>query len=59
MPVEEMTDGWVVTDDPDDVRDALEDAEAAGFDEVEIHSASPDQSSFVETMSDEVLPRYD
>ena len=56
FPVEKMTDTWVVTDDVSDVRDALDAARRTGFDEVEIHSASPDQESFVEAMSEEVLP---
>jgi coenzyme F420-dependent glucose-6-phosphate dehydrogenase len=58
LPVEEMTDSWVVTDDVADVAAALDDARESGFDEVEIHSASPDQVAFVERMRDEVLPRY-
>ena len=57
-PVEEMTDSWVVTDDIDDIRAALEKAQNAGFDEVEIHSASPDQDSFVELMRKGVLTLY-
>lgn len=57
MPVEEMTDTWVVTSDPGEVADALDDARDAGFDEVEIHSASPDQHAFAEMMAEE-LPAY-
>lgn len=56
MPLEEMTDTWVVTTDPADIRAELEAAAAVGFDEVEIHSASPNQRTFVDTMADDVLP---
>lgn len=55
---EEMTDDWVITTDPADVRAALDRARTAGFDEVEIHSASPDQSAFVDVMAEEVVGRY-
>ncbi|MUW13365.1 TIGR03557 family F420-dependent LLM class oxidoreductase [Halorubrum sp. CBA1125] len=58
LSLEEMTDSWIIADDPDDLRTALDDARNAGFDEVEIHSASPDQHAFVELMADEILPRY-
>lgn len=51
-----MTDTWVVTSDPDDIASALDDARDAGFDEVEIHSASPDQDAFAAMMAEEVLP---
>jgi len=55
---EDMTDDWVITTDPADVREALDRSRAAGFDEVEIHSASPDQTAFVEMMADGLLDRY-
>jgi len=58
MPLEEMTDTWLVTTDPEDVRAELEACDEAGFDEVEIHSASPDQHSFVEMMAEEVLDHF-
>lgn len=58
VPVKEMTDSWIITDDISEVYAELDAARNAGFDEVEIHSASPDQKSFVETMSEEVLPHY-
>lgn len=56
LPLEEMTDTWVVTSDPKEIRTELEAARDAGFDEVEIHSGSPDQSTFIEMMESEVLP---
>jgi len=56
MPLEEMTDTWTVTTDIEDVRAELQASRDAGFDEVEIHSASPDQERFVDVMADEVLP---
>ena len=55
---EAMTDNWAITADPADVRDALDRAREAGFDEVEIHSASPDQAAFVDMMTTELLDRY-
>lgn len=56
MPRDETTDTGIVTTDPADVREELEACRDAGFDEVEIHSASPDQQLFVDVMADEVLP---
>jgi len=58
IPLEEMTDAWLVTTDPDDVREELAACRAAGFDEVEIHSGSPDQAAFVEAMAEDVLPHF-
>ena len=58
LPVEEMADNWVITDDIGDVRAALDAAQEAGFDEVEIHSASPDQQSFIKVMSQNVIGKY-
>jgi alkanesulfonate monooxygenase SsuD/methylene tetrahydromethanopterin reductase-like flavin-dependent oxidoreductase (luciferase family) len=58
MSVEEMTDTWIVTTDPADVREEIEASRAAGFDEVEIHSASPDQAAFVDAMAENVLPKF-
>lgn len=55
LPVESMADAWLVTSDPADIRTTLADAEAAGFDEVEILSASPDQSAFIRMMEAEGL----
>ena len=56
MPIEEMTDEYLVTDDPAEIREKLEALRAAGFDEVEILSSSPDQETFIETMEREVFP---
>jgi len=59
MPVEEMTErGWLVTTDVGDIRDYLAEFRSAGFDEVEIHSASPDQLAYIDVMADEVLPEF-
>jgi G6PDH family F420-dependent oxidoreductase len=58
LPLESMTDSWLVTTDVADVREELEACRAAGFDEVEIHSASPDQRAFVEAMAESVLPAF-
>lgn len=58
IPLEEMTEEFLVTDDPTDIREALADHEAAGFDEIELLSSSPDQETFVETMEREVLGEF-
>lgn len=55
FPIEKMTDMWLVTTDPGDIKDELSASEAAGFDEVEIHSASPDQQVFINMMKEEIL----
>lgn len=55
---EEMRDTWLVTTDVDDVHAYLGEFRDAGFDEVEIHSASPDQRAYIDTMAEEVLDRY-
>ncbi len=57
-PFEKMAETWLVTTDPADIIDSLKACEAAGFDEVEIHSASPDQHAFIEVMGDEVIPAF-
>ena len=58
FPLEAMTDSWLVTTDSADVVAALERCRDAGFDEVEIHSASPDQDRFIEMMAADVLPSF-
>lgn len=58
LDLEAMTDTWLVTTDPADVRAELEACRDLGFDAVEIHSASPDQAAFVETMETEILGRF-
>lgn len=55
LPMSEMEDEFFVTDDPADVREKLAELEAAGFDEVELLSSSPDQETFIEVMEDEIL----
>lgn len=59
IPLERMAEAWLVTTDPTDVHEALVDAASAGFDEVEILSASPDQTEFIEMMETEVLPSFE
>ena len=55
LPLEVMADAWLVTTDPAEVRAAVAEAEAAGFDELEFISASPDQSAFVRMLEAEGL----
>lgn len=55
MPIDEMTDEFFVTNDPMEICEKLDELEAAGFDEVEILSSSPDQEKFVEMMGAQVL----
>lgn len=59
LPLESMADAWLVTTDPADIRAMLADAAAVGFDEVEILSASPDQSAFIRMMETEGLTSFD
>lgn len=58
IPLEEMTEEFLVTDDPAEIREKLAALEAAGFDEVELLSSSPDQGTFVETIEREVLGAF-
>jgi len=58
MALEEMTDTYLVTTDPADIREELAACRDAGFDEVEIHSASPDQHDFIEMMRKEILGEF-
>lgn len=58
LSIEEMTDTWVVTDNPAEIREELETARDVGFDEVEIHSGSPDQETFIDMMESEVFPHF-
>lgn len=46
----EMDEEVFVTDDPERIVERLAELEAAGFDEVELLSSSPDQDLFIETM---------
>lgn len=50
VPRDEWDDWGLVTTEPDDIKDALRRYRNAGFDEVEILSASPDQSAFLGAM---------
>ena len=55
LPMSEMEDEFLVTDDPADVREKLAELDAAGFDEVEFLSSSPDQETFIEMVESEIL----
>lgn len=55
ISLEEMTDEFFVTNDPYEVQEKLDELEAAGFDEVEILSSSPDQVAFIEMMENKIL----
>lgn len=57
LPLEAMTDSWLVTTDPADIVTTIRRCCDAGFDEVELHSASPDQDRFFTMMADNVLPQ--
>lgn len=59
IPLETMADAWLVTTDPADIRAALADARTAGFDEVELISASPDQPAFIRMMETEGLTSFE
>lgn len=50
VPRDEWSNWGLVTTDPADIAEELDSYRDAGFDEVEIVSASPDQSSFIEAM---------
>ncbi|MFB6220059.1 MAG: TIGR03557 family F420-dependent LLM class oxidoreductase [Halolamina sp.] len=54
IPREEWTDWGLVTDDPVDIREAVERHREAGFDEIEFLSSSPDQERFLRDASDEL-----
>ncbi|MBP1986518.1 TIGR03557 family F420-dependent LLM class oxidoreductase [Halolamina salifodinae] len=54
IPREDWADWGLVTDDPTDVREAVERHRGAGFDEIEFLSTSPDQAQFIEDVSDEL-----
>ena len=52
-------DDWgLVTTDIDDIRSEIDRFDRAGFDEVELISASPDQEKFIKDMGASVLPEY-
>ncbi|MFB6096645.1 MAG: TIGR03557 family F420-dependent LLM class oxidoreductase [Haloferacaceae archaeon] len=55
LPRERWDEWGLLTDDVGEVADLLARHRAAGFDEVEILSSSPDQAAFVEAMADHVL----
>lgn len=50
LPLEAMADAWLITNDPQEIREAIERHERAGFDELVFHSSSPDQETFARTV---------
>ena len=50
IPMDEMTEEFFIVDDPAAIVEKLASLKAAGFDEVELLSSSPDQDLFIETM---------
>jgi len=53
LPLEDMEDAWLITDNPEDIAEVLERHEEAGFDEVVFQaSACPSQKDFINTIAD-------
>jgi coenzyme F420-dependent glucose-6-phosphate dehydrogenase len=56
LPREKWVDWGLTTTDPADIRELLERHEAAGFDEVELLTSTPDPDHFVDVLGGSVLP---
>jgi probable non-F420 flavinoid oxidoreductase len=54
--LEEMDDAILLVSRPDDILDVIEDARAAGFEEVYVHDVAADQPAFLKFMQTQVLP---
>jgi len=55
---EELTDAYVVTDDPQDIIDVTETYVDTGFEHVVYQSHSPDQERFCQLVADEIMPSF-
>ena len=56
LPDEQVASRWIVTDDPEEVVDAVRPYVDLGFDHLVFHGPGADQSRFLTTFADRVLP---
>ncbi|MEM7022922.1 MAG: glucose-6-phosphate dehydrogenase (coenzyme-F420) [Pseudomonadota bacterium] len=57
LPVERAAKRWIVSNDPDEHVERLEDTIKLGFTHLVFHAPGPDQRRFLDLYSKEVLPR--
>jgi coenzyme F420-dependent glucose-6-phosphate dehydrogenase len=57
LPLEQAASRWIVSDDPDEHVDRIQDYVALGFTHLVFHAPGPDQIRFLRLYGDEVLPR--
>ena len=54
---EQVASRWIVSDDPEEVVEAVRPYVDLGFDHLVFHAPGDDQSRFLTTFADRVLPR--
>jgi coenzyme F420-dependent glucose-6-phosphate dehydrogenase len=57
LPVERAASRWIVSDDPDEHVSRIKHYIDLGFNHLVFHAPGPDQSRFLQTYSEDVLPR--
>lgn len=57
LPVERAASRWIVSTDPDEHVEKLEETIALGFTHLVFHAPGPDQKRFLDLYSEQVLPR--
>lgn len=53
---EELEKAWTITTDPEDIIKKAEDAISLGYNEIQLHSASPSEENFLDICNKQVLP---
>jgi len=53
----ELAKVWTITDDPEDIVEKVHRAIDLGYNEIQLHSASPSEEEFLSICKDEVLPQ--
>jgi len=53
----ELANAWTITDDPKDIVEKAHRAIDLGYNEIQLHSASPSEEEFLRICKDEVLPQ--
>ena len=56
IPDEKLEKAWTITTNPEDVIKKTEDAISLGYNEIQLHSASPSEENFLNMCNKEVLP---
>ena len=57
LPIEQVASRWIVSSDPDDVLAQVQPYVDAGFDHLVFHAPGDDQSRFLESFQEQLMPR--